>query len=83
MALRLPCSECDGDGRLWRQTDADYWKYAGECDACDGSGIERCSECDKPAVDIYSHTSRGQTFNHPVCAIHLAEWLEDEAELAA
>ena len=79
MALQLPCSECDGDGRLWRQTDADYFICIGVCPQCDGEKAERCSECDKPAVDIYSHTSRGQTFSHPVCATHLAEWLEDEA----
>ena len=80
--LTLDCRECNGDGRLWCQTDVDYWRMIGECDACDGSGIERCSECSEPAVEIYRSRSpsTGETFHHPVCAAHLAEWREDEAE---
>ena len=82
MRIAIPCGECDGNGRLWTSryggNDPDVWD-AGPCLHCRGTGIQRCCECNEAAVDIYSHTVRGRRIDHPVCAAHLAEWLEDEA----
>ena len=77
---RIRCNECDGHGVYSIANSLDPYAKLYDCEACEGSGDARCSECDEAAVDIYSHTSRGQTFSHPVCAAHLAEWQEDEAE---
>lgn len=71
----IDCRECGGDGRLWCQTDVDYWKYAGECPACDGSGAERCCECGEPATDAFID---GKDMT-PLCERHMAQYQEDAA----
>jgi hypothetical protein len=80
VVIHIPCDECSGSGHWTCDGGNNPYARTYDCEVCDGSGQSRCSECDAFAVDIYSHVSRGQTFTHPVCAAHLAEWREDEAD---
>ena len=42
---RLPCSQCAGEGRIFKSryggNDPDVWD-AGRCEACEGSGDMKC-----------------------------------------
>jgi len=55
MSKSIPCTTCGGEGRVeasrYGGNDPDTWLI--RCDACNGSGHERCCECRRPATDAW------------------------------
>lgn len=72
----LPCSKCQGEGRLFRSkyggNDPDVWD-AGQCEACDGRGSETCASrgCKELAVAFNDD-------GDALCEDCLMEWAAEE-----
>ena len=70
------CIKCGGEGQLYTSryggNDPDVWP-AGQCDACDGSGNQRCESRGCNAVAV-AFNDDGEA----LCEDCLFEWAEEE-----
>ena len=78
MVRRIFCGKCGGEGQIYTSryggNDPDVWP-TGQCDACEGSGDERCSKrsCASPAVGFDED-------GDPLCEDCMFEWVESMNE---
>lgn len=74
----LPCSKCQGEGRIFKSkyggNDPDVWD-AGPCGVCEGSGNQMC--------EARGCTEKAVAFNddgEALCEDCLAEWVSEYSE---
>lgn len=76
----LPCSKCQGEGRIFKSryggNDPDVWD-AGRCDACEGGGSQHCENHGCP-----EYAAGFNDDGEALCQECLVEWSLNYADVS-